>query len=332
MNAVDTNNPARPPNLVSALLSGFDTITNHLSLILFPLLLDLFLWFGPRLRLGNLINELIVQINKLPGADVSEVSDLMQASQEIWRIAAARFNLLASLRSYPVGIPSLMTSRSPLETPLGSPSSWQLSSWNAVFLAWVGLFALGIFVGTLYYAAVAQVTLQGNISWLRLLRGWPNAFWRVASLTLIWGALLVVLSIPVSLVFSAIASIGSWIAQFMIFLLAGFLIWLLLPLLFSAHGIFVNGLNTVPSLRHGVRLTQMTLPTTGLFFLSFFVIDQGLNFLWRVPPEASWFSLVGVIGHAFVVSALLAASFVYYRDADRWITYVLQRFRQSTAL
>jgi hypothetical protein len=63
----------------------------------------------------------------------------------------------------------------------------------------------------------------------------------------------------------------------------------------------------------------MTLPTTTLFFLLFFLLSQGFNFLWRIPPEDSWLMFIGLAGHAFVSTGLLSASFVYYRDADKWV-------------
>jgi hypothetical protein len=65
-------------------------------------------------------------------------------------------------------------------------------------------------------------------------------------------------------------------------------------------------------------LTRMTLPTTSLFFLSVLAISEGLNILWRVPPETSWLTLLGIGGHAFISSGLMAASFIFYRDADRY--------------
>lgn len=65
-------------------------------------------------------------------------------------------------------------------------------------------------------------------------------------------------------------------------------------------------------------MTRMTMPTTAFFLLSILLISEGLDILWRVPPEKSWLTLLGVGGHAFITSALLAASFIYYRDADLW--------------
>jgi hypothetical protein len=49
-----------------------------------------------------------------------------------------------------------------------------------------------------------------------------------------------------------------------------------------------------------------------------------LDTLWRVPDEKSWLSLVGVAGHAFISTSLLAASFIYYRDTSRWVQRMIQ--------
>jgi hypothetical protein len=47
------------------------------------------------------------------------------------------------------------------------------------------------------------------------------------------------------------------------------------------------------------------------------------------PEETSWLSLVGVAGHAFVTTGLLAASFIYYRDADRWVKAILKYWSEN---
>ena len=84
------------------------------------------------------------------------------------------------------------------------------------------------------------------------------------------------------------------------------------------------------SVREGIRLTRLTVISTGLLFLVIVVLNEGLDVLWRVPAEASWLTAVGVAGHGFVTTALLAASFVYYRDADLWVQDVLQRIKPSS--
>ncbi len=48
------------------------------------------------------------------------------------------------------------------------------------------------------------------------------------------------------------------------------------------------------------------------------LVNQGLNIVWQVPPENSWLMMISIIGHAFVTTGMLAASFVYYQDMIRW--------------
>jgi hypothetical protein len=60
------------------------------------------------------------------------------------------------------------------------------------------------------------------------------------------------------------------------------------------------------------------------------LLSKGLDLLWLAPPETSWMTLVGVVGHAFITTGLLASSFIYYRDADHWVRNVL--LQKSMAL
>ena len=62
--------------------------------------------------------------------------------------------------------------------------------------------------------------------------------------------------------------------------------------------------------------------------LSVFILSQGLDYLWNVPPNDSWVILVGIFGHAFIATALLSASFVYYRDMTVWLQTVSERLQQ----
>jgi hypothetical protein len=60
-----------------------------------------------------------------------------------------------------------------------------------------------------------------------------------------------------------------------------------------------------------------------------FLLHQGLNELWKVPSQNSWLMLVGLAGHAFITTALLSASFVYYREMNDWLQNVYERIQQA---
>lgn len=79
-------------------------------------------------------------------------------------------------------------------------------------------------------------------------------------------------------------------------------------------------------------MARFTLPTSGLFILAVFLLSTGLNYLWSVPPDDSWMVLVGIAGHAFIRTALLSASFVYYRDMNAWLQTVFEKLKQKQTL
>jgi hypothetical protein len=330
MAMTDSQEIPAPPRLIPALVAGFDAVTNHIFVILFPIAFDVLIWFAPHLRLKNLIETIIGEMVLLSANEGAELSSMIDVGKDAWLQIAEQINLAVALRSYPVGIPSLMASSLPLETPFGVPLMLEITSIGYALFIVIILMGLGLILGTLYYQLVTQVALGGDLSWMRVLYEWPRTSLQVILLALVWVGLFFLVSIPASCFVSIAGFAGFSVGQLAILLYGGFLIWLIFPLLFSAHGIFVKNLAVWPSIRLGIRITNTTLPTTVLFILAVFVLTQGLDILWRIPPADSWLSLLGIAGHAFVVTGLLSASFVYFRDADRWITSVNNQLQTNS--
>jgi hypothetical protein len=248
---------------------------------------------------------------------------------DVIRTAAEQFNLLSLLRTIPVGIPSLMAARLPVETPNGVPKFIDVTNFFGATAIAIGLLLIGLIIGCFYYILVFQVALQGKIELKKILKDWSWTSLQVLSLALALLILFIVISVPSSCAISGLTLLGLPFGQFAVFLYIGVLLWLIFPLLFAAHGIFVNHNNALVSVQRSMLLTRMTLPTTSLFVLAVLVTSEGLDYLWRVPPETSWLTLVGVSGHAFITSALLAASFFYYRDADLWTQETLRMIKSQ---
>ncbi len=300
--------------------------------MLFPLTLDLFLWIGPHLRLEALISGITQKLFSLPGMNVPETADLLRSAREFWSIVAINFNLFSALRSYPVGIPSLMSPRLFTQTPLGSTVSLELNSLPATLAAWLLLMALGLILGAFYFSLVSQASLTGRVNWRGAVGQWPWTIFQVIQLAIFWLFVLIAISIPAICVITLVASLGGiGMGQVGIFVFAGFVIWILYPLLFSPHGIFVGHRKMWVSVREGIRLSRLTANRTSFLFLIIFVLGEVLNSLWRVPGETSWLTLVGILGHGFVTTALLAASIIYYHDGVRWIEHILLQARLAAA-
>jgi hypothetical protein len=307
-----------PPNMIGSLRAGFDTVANHIVIIVFPCLIDLLLWLGPHVQVKSLLSSMgnFLLTSSPSGSGLS--SDVISQSMNLIQTIGDKFNLLILLRTIPVGIPSLMSFRLPAETPGGQPLFIDLNNILLVACVVIGLLLVGVIAGSFYYSIIMQISLRGRIELRKTLHEWLWSSIQVISLTLALIILYVVVSVPSSCAIFAVSLIGLPLGQFSFFLYFGLLIWLAFPLIFSAHGIFVNHNNAFISVQRSMVLTRMTLPTTSLFFLSVLAISEGLNILWRVPPETSWLTLLGIGGHAFISSALMAASFIFYRDADRY--------------
>jgi len=331
MAAAENRVQTAPPSLIQALTAGFDLITNHIGLIAIPILLDVFLWLGPRLRIEGLVKSILNQMVDLSGVEMAGASETLQAGQELWLLFAEHLNLFTILRTFPVGIPSLVSSSQPVGTPLGQPPVLEISSGLAVLGLWLGLSLVGLVLGSLYYLIVAQASLNGRVSWPEAFKQWPRAAYQVVLLAVFWVVLLIAVSVPGSCLVTLIALSGLPIARLGLFLLGGVVLWMLFPLIFSAHGIFIKRMKMWASVLESIRLTRITFIKTGLLFLCFLVISEGFDLLWRVPEETSWLMIVGIAGHAFTTTSLLATSFIYYQNAYRWIQRLIQQAKFSSA-
>ncbi len=306
-----------PPRMLGSIGSGFNIIANHIGMILYPVCLDIFLWFGVHIRFKTLLEPLVADFHQqLLKNTPSDMMEMVKNTFDLWQILLERFNLLIFLRSFPVGVPSLMASQAAIETPLGAPTFIEAASGLSI-LFWILIATLiGIALGTLFFSEMARITSlePGPFSLPVLL----NQFGQTLVLTFMLIAILFVLFIPVGFLSSLLSIFNMAIAQGALFLFSFVLIWLAIPLFFSPHGIFAKAFNAPRAVFASLRLSRVFLPNTSLFILAVLILSQGLDVVWQIAPPNSWMMLVGIFGHALINSALLAATFIYYRDAVRW--------------
>jgi hypothetical protein len=329
MNMVNSKLLPAPPNWLKALLAGFDAVSNHMGLLLFPIVLDLLLWFGPQLRLSQLIRAYLDLTLQAAGLQTGQVAEFTRASTELLQPFADRFNLVSTLRTFPIGVASLMTGRGPLENPLGQPLITEITSFGAAFLAWLGLFMVGLLLVTAYFWLVSRAVLPKAETGNSLFGQVVSRFSQVTQFSLFSLAVLVAVAIPLSCILPSLASAGSF-GRVGLLIYAVIISWLLFPLIFAPFGIFVHQDNMWASVRRGARLARWTMPNTFLFVLIIMVFSQGLDLLWNIPPDNSWFTLVGIVGHAFIAASLLAAFFIYYRDAGMYVQGRIQQFTSNS--
>ena len=345
----------RPPQLIRSLIGGFNAVANNVHLILLPILLDLLLWFGPHFRLKVLVWPFVRDMfESMQRSSAPEARPMLDNLQEIWQISLEHFNLTSGLSTFPVGLPSLMAGQLPLETPIGTPPMIEVRSFAGMVLGWLGFSLAGLVIGSLYLSALARCSAQVPTqepasepegdhvpgSPVRTVEARPQAprvpplradvlVWQtlqLIALVILFFIMVLLILVPAILLSSFLALISLGLAQIALLLISFSAIWFLAPVIFTPHGIFAAGQNLFRSIFTSTRVVRYSLPGVGLFLLTSIILYQGLGILWNAAPATSWMALVGIFGHAFVSSALLAASFVYYRSGLEYIQSVRRRF------
>jgi hypothetical protein len=240
--------------------------------------------------------------------------------QQIWSDILSRFNFFQLLRTFPLGIPSLLSSVMPTITPLGTPPNWEISSFSGLLGSWFVLILSGWLLGSVYFYLVSRFSIAPDPK-----PSLNRALLQSVLLSLTWLGLFFLAGIPILLFFSLMMLLSSTLVQIGVFIFMLLAIWIILPVFFSPHGIFTYQQNAFASILQSLRMTRFTLPTSGLFLLSSLLISEGFGYLWRIPPNNSWLTLVGIAGHAFISTGLLAASFIYYKNINAWLQAVVEQ-------
>ncbi|MDX9991358.1 MAG: hypothetical protein RBS68_04850 [Anaerolineales bacterium] len=315
-----TNLPPSPPGVIPALIRGFNAVANRALVILIPIVFDLFLWLGPRLSVYKLVGPALDEVARMPGQNQG-ILENMAVFHEFFE----GFNAFAALRTFPLGIFSLMSSSVAVNSPLGERAVVEAGGLPS-FLLWVILMTVaGWLLGGFYFYSVAKVTAvpgqEPDSMARKLVQG--------MALSGFWSGLWLFASLPLLVLLGVLLLISPALVSLVYLLILISVIWLAVPVFFSIHGIFIHADHLFRSISKSFRIMRYAMPSLGWFVIIALILSQGLNFLWNIAPADSWMVVFGIFGHAFVSTALLAASFFYYHDLNDWVDAALAWMKAS---
>src|SRR5689334_13232546 len=167
MEVRDSELPPRPPGVVNALAKGFNAVAGNVSVILFPVALDVFLWLGPHLRVVYRLMEPYLAQFYVSQSETG--SSLSYNPDQLWR----GINVFSFLHTFPIGVFSLLSSVRLLSvngeeiknaavgtTPFGPRLEMEIENIPVIFLVFAGLVLVGWLFGSLYFYAVARVAVH----------------------------------------------------------------------------------------------------------------------------------------------------------------------------
>lgn len=331
-------NEQKPSRLgvVDALSLGFRMVAQRPWLLIPPVLLDLGLWFGPRLSIQPLVNRLLPLL-QMPANAPQEMQQMAALSREMLEQIGERWNLLSLLARGVVSLPSFVADQI-APPPAGTPSATVHIAGVAAALGW-GLLAglAGTLLGGFYLMLIAgqlrrwlpekadqaheasgrHFLLRLGMTWLRLI---------LLALLLLGSALLII--VPLSLLASLLSLINPALAFSSMSLLSlatgSLVLWLGFMLYFVTGAIVLDEVGIVQATWRSVNVVWRNLwSTLGLILLSY-VIGAGFTFIWNRIAHSTWGTTAGILGTAYIGAGLSAAALAFYADRR-------QRWQEATA-
>ena len=298
-------------------------MATHAYLIVIPIFLDLGLLLGPRLTIEKFLTPLIKMIQVPPNIP-TDLAESVQVSVKALLEVAKQYSLTAWLRTFPFGTPSLIAGRISTENPLGSAQTIPVDKFGLLLLSSILFTVLGLVITSLYYTWNA-ITVFPNEDKIR--SGFLRKTSNLLLIPLIAFVAALVLILPIALILGISTAINPLLGSIIYFIALLVLINLLFPLLFTPHAIILENKSLIDAAKESIFVFKKS----GIFSSFFVVIMIFATYLsdrlWQTPPDDSWMILVGIFGHAVISTALVLASFYFFKDAKVFAHEVAKLFR-----
>lgn len=324
-----------PPRVMEAITAGFNLVSKHLYLLLFPFSLDLFLWLGPKMRIMALMEKNLLQWFDFSEKYLSQTANsvIIENGKDQIISFMQTYNLFTALKTFPVGIPALTKNTPAL---INNMAVIELNNYWELFAWLVGLAFVGLFLGIAFFRETSKTVIKNDQT---KSTSFSFSFQFSNALLLIVLAGCITFAILFMLIFfaSIISLISVPLGQLL--LMAGMvaIAWITIPALYCCHDIFLHNQVFYKSFlrayqimgyhyRYPISGQEMlfVFPKSIVFTMTALIMYQGLNLIWRIPDPSSWLMVVGIAGHAFISASLLCASFIYFIQLETWQQKILK--------
>ncbi len=298
----------RLTGVVDTLTAGFGVVNRRPWILLFPILLDLFLWFGPRVSAAPLVGQALSRptLQRAFGdADPEMV-------QRAILLAADELNLLALLAPGWVGVPSIM--------PLlggGRGALTFAGSWTAAVL--VSLVALvgGALLGSVYRSVIAAHVREGSVRPTLVAADASRAWARLLGLGVLLVVVGMVLGIPLALVLALAGLAVPALANLALAVAMTLVVWLQVYLFFTPEAIFVSRVGPLRAMQRSVAVVRGNFWAVVRIAVLITIILLGMGQVWvglASYAPAGLGTALGILGNAYIASGLVAASMLFYYE------------------
>jgi hypothetical protein len=303
--------------IIEALSAGLDAVLRHPWLLLIPLLLDMFLWVGPRLQAPALYGSFEPTLRQMTAQ--MNTSEARFAAQELDKAIEqffTQYNLFAWLSAGLVGVPLVNGGiDATLKMVTGNPPIlWPVDSFGAYGLVFVVVTVIGLLISALYWTMLGDYvrgeTFQAARWFRRSLELWRKLFW----LMLIVIGLALMSIFPLSMLIFALSMFSAGLASLVPLLAMGVAVWILLVCMFTPHGLVLHQMPLGQAIRTSILVVRANFaPVAGLAVIAV-AISIGTGLIWEGLTADSWLRLIAIAGNAIISTGLIVATLLFYQN------------------
>jgi hypothetical protein len=311
---------AQPTGVIETLSAGYSAVNHHLWVLLLPILLDVFLWFGPHVSYSPLVGPVVTHASEwtrqvaLGPRRAPSNPDLLNSLKldetRQWLIDRAdEVNGLSLLAWGPIALPSVAALPSPNED-LAFVSGWV--DGLTLLLASIGV---SLLLGGWFYGGLAAASGGLRNGPVDAGRGTPRAVVGVLGLVGVVLGIALLLGLPVLLLIGFAALVSPPVAILGTVLVAAGMLFGAVHLFFAVDAIFVSHAGPLAAIQRSVAVVRRHLrPSVSLIVLTWLIL-AGMARVWDVLAsnlQSPYGVALGILGNAYIASGLIAAGMIFY--------------------
>ncbi len=305
-------------SVIDSLSAGYRFVTRHLELLIWPLLLDVLLWFLPRVSIAPLTRQVAdFYANLSGGAALSgSMAEMADQVQEMLAFLGDTVNLAALLVSSTLyHVPSLVAALPELKQ---GHATLEIGSFSTAGLVALGCMALGLFLGVIYMNLLAHALPLGEGHKPLSVGGFLATAWRqwLRTLRFVLGVALALFLayIPVAIGVSILSLISPVLASGALLLAGGLVMVAFVYLYFVTAGLVLDDLRVREAVTRSVLVVGRYFWATLAFIGLSYLIRAGIGVLLaRLATTGVPGTVVAALVNAFIGTGLAMALLVFYR-------------------
>jgi hypothetical protein len=303
--------------IIDALSAGLDAVLRHPWLLLIPVLLDVFLWLGPRMQAPALFRSLEPALRQMTTGMTS--SETRLAAQELSKAVEqffTRYNLFAWLSTGLIGVPVVNGGiDATLKLVTGSPPiMWQVDGFDGYLLVLAVFTVIGLFLSALYWTMLGDYVRGESMQAARWLRQSFEVWKRLLMLMIVVVGLAVISIFPLSMVMFTLSAFSVGLASLIPLLAVAVAAWIILVCVFTPHGLVVHHLPLGRAVNTSILVVRANFVPVASLAVIAIAISIGMGLIWEGLAADSWLRLLAIAGNAIVGTGLIVASLLFYQN------------------